>query len=57
MGKPDQRIGAKYAVITTKHHDGVSLWNSKAENAIQFPKILWLKRCSNSFCSALKNQD
>lgn len=26
--------GAKYAVITTKHHDGVSLWNSKAEKAI-----------------------
>lgn len=22
--------GAKYAVITTKHHDGVSLWNSKS---------------------------
>jgi len=26
--------GAKYAVITSKHHDGVSLWNSKAEKAI-----------------------
>ncbi|MBB4805286.1 alpha-L-fucosidase [Chryseobacterium defluvii] len=29
--------GAKYAVITTKHHDGVSLWDSKAENAITIP--------------------
>lgn len=25
--------GAKYAVITTKHHDGVALWDSKATNA------------------------
>ena len=25
--------GAKYAVITTKHHDGVSLWDSKMPNA------------------------
>ncbi|WP_316804936.1 alpha-L-fucosidase [Pedobacter nototheniae] len=25
--------GAKYAVITTKHHDGVSLWNTKAADA------------------------
>ncbi len=26
--------GAKYTVITTKHHDGVSLWDSKADKAI-----------------------
>ena len=26
--------GAKYAVITTKHHDGVALWDTKARNAI-----------------------
>ncbi|QDW26249.1 alpha-L-fucosidase [Pedobacter sp. KBS0701] len=25
--------GAKYAVITTKHHDGVALWDSKIPNA------------------------
>lgn len=25
--------GAKYAVITTKHHDGVALWDSKAAGA------------------------
>ncbi|WP_262483531.1 alpha-L-fucosidase [Chryseobacterium sp. P1-3] len=29
--------GAQYAVITTKHHDGVSLWNSKADKAITVP--------------------
>lgn len=26
--------GAKYAVITSKHHDGVSLWNSKQPQAL-----------------------
>ncbi|WP_443939993.1 alpha-L-fucosidase [Pedobacter sp. MW01-1-1] len=26
--------GAKYAVITSKHHDGVSLWDTKAPNAV-----------------------
>jgi len=30
--------GAKYAVITTKHHDGVALWNSKAEKATTIPR-------------------
>ncbi|KXH81098.1 alpha-L-fucosidase [Chryseobacterium kwangjuense] len=42
--QPDQwtrlikESGAQYAVITTKHHDGVSLWNSKAENVITIPQ-------------------
>lgn len=26
--------GAKYTVITTKHHDGISLWDSKQDNAL-----------------------
>lgn len=26
--------GAKYTVITTKHHDGISMWNTKADKAI-----------------------
>jgi alpha-L-fucosidase len=30
--------GAKYAVITTKHHDGISMWDSNAEKAITIPK-------------------
>lgn len=42
--KPDEWVklikdsGARYAVITTKHHDGVSLWDSKAEKATTIPK-------------------
>lgn len=27
-----KKSGAKYAVITSKHHDGVALWNSKAHD-------------------------
>lgn len=30
--------GAKYSVITTKHHDGVALWDSKAEKATTVPQ-------------------
>lgn len=30
--------GAKYSVITTKHHDGVALWNSQAEKATTISK-------------------
>lgn len=29
-----EQSGAKYTVITSKHHDGVSLWDSKATQAI-----------------------
>lgn len=47
--------GAKYSVITTKHHDGVSLWNSKAEKAITIPKnSLAKKDVLTPFVTALK---
>ncbi|REC63908.1 alpha-L-fucosidase [Chryseobacterium pennae] len=47
--------GAKYAVITTKHHDGVSLWNSKAEKATSIPQnSLAKKDILSPFVSALK---
>lgn len=42
--QPDQwtqlikESGAQYTVITAKHHDGVSLWNSKAEKAVTIPQ-------------------
>lgn len=29
-----KQAGAKYTVITTKHHDGISLWNTKADKAM-----------------------
>lgn len=59
--KPEQWVnlikesGAKYAVITTKHHDGVSLWNSKAEKAISIPRNSSAKQdVLSPFVSALK---
>lgn len=35
--------GARYAVITSKHHDGVALWNTKA-NALSIPAASPTKR-------------
>ncbi|SFN39831.1 alpha-L-fucosidase [Chryseobacterium oleae] len=32
-----KKSGAQYAVITTKHHDGVALWNSKGEQSTTIP--------------------
>ena len=29
-----KQSGAKYAVITAKHHDGIALWDTKCENAL-----------------------
>ena len=47
--------GAKYTVITTKHHDGVSLWNTKAEKATSIPQnSLAKKDVLSPFISALK---
>ncbi|SIP86378.1 alpha-L-fucosidase [Chryseobacterium sp. RU37D] len=47
--------GAKYAVITTKHHDGVALWDSKADKSITIPKnSLAKKDVLTPFISELK---
>jgi alpha-L-fucosidase len=61
--KPDEWVklikdsGAKYAVITTKHHDGIALWNSKAEKATTIPKnSLAQKDVLTPFVSELKKQ-
>jgi alpha-L-fucosidase len=60
--QPDQWVnlikesGAKYAVITTKHHDGISLWNSNAEKAITVPNhSLAKKDVLSPFISSLKS--
>ncbi|MCT2560365.1 alpha-L-fucosidase [Chryseobacterium herbae] len=47
--------GAQYAVITTKHHDGVALWNSKAEKSITIPAhSLAKKDVMTPFVNSLK---
>lgn len=53
-----QKSGAKYTVITTKHHDGVSLWDSKAQHAITTIKDAAAKKdVLTPFISALKKTD
>ncbi|MES2650095.1 MAG: alpha-L-fucosidase [Bacteroidota bacterium] len=47
--------GAKYAVITTKHHDGVALWDTKTPNATTTLKHSAAKRdVISPFVTALK---
>ncbi len=47
--------GAKYAVITTKHHDGVALWDTKTPNATTTLKHSAAKRdLISPFVTALK---
>ncbi len=48
--------GAKYAVITTKHHDGVALWNTK-QNNLSIPKLAPVaKDVLTPFVNALKEK-
>ncbi|WP_443944357.1 alpha-L-fucosidase [Pedobacter sp. AW1-32] len=50
-----QESGAKYAVITSKHHDGVALWNSKAKDALTIPQSGAAKKdVLTPFVTALK---
>ena len=45
-----QESGARYAVITTKHHDGVALWNTKAGDLSVVKSNSCQTRCSGSVC-------
>jgi alpha-L-fucosidase len=50
--------GAKYAVITSKHHDGVALWDSKVDKAITIEKHGAAKRdVLSPFLKALKRKE
>jgi alpha-L-fucosidase len=48
--------GAKYAVLTSKHHDGVALWNSKAGNLNVVRKTPASRDLVAPFCDALRKQ-
>jgi len=48
--------GAKYAVLTSKHHDGVALWNSKAGDLNVVRKTPASKDLVAPFCEALRKQ-
>jgi alpha-L-fucosidase len=47
--------GARYAVLTSRHHDGVSLWNTKQSGAISIPRNSAARKdVMTPFISALK---
>lgn len=46
--------GARYAVITTKHHDGVALWKTKASNLNVVKKTPFRKDAIAPFFAALR---
>lgn len=46
--------GAKYAVLTTKHHDGVALWNSREADLTVVKKTPAGKDLVAPFCDALR---
>ena len=45
--------GAKYAVLTTKHHDGVALWDTKAGDLSVVKKSPAARDLISPFCNAL----
>ncbi len=49
--------GARYAVITTKHHDGVALWNTKASDLNVVKKTPFKKDAIAPFFAALRKDD
>lgn len=49
--------GAKYTVITTKHHDGVALWNTKYNDLNTVGKTKAKKDLITPFVKAARNED
>ena len=61
--KPDEwaslikESGAKYAVLTAKHHDGVALWDTKAGDLNVVKKTPAARDLVFPFCNALRKSD
>ncbi len=49
--------GAKYAVLTTKHHDGVALWDTKFSNLNVVDSTPANRDLVKPFCKALRKND
>jgi alpha-L-fucosidase len=49
--------GAKYAVITTKHHDGVALWNTKQGDLSTVKKTKAKRDLISPFVKAIREQN
>lgn len=48
--------GARYAVITTKHHDGVALWDTKMSSLNVVGRTPAKRDLITPFCEALRDQ-
>lgn len=49
--------GAKYSVLTTKHHDGVALWDSNTDHYTTVKSTAAKKDIVTPFVKALKDED
>jgi alpha-L-fucosidase len=52
-----KKIGARYAVLTTKHHDGVALWDTQLSDLNVKEKTPAQKDLVAPFVTALRNED
>jgi alpha-L-fucosidase len=49
--------GARYAVLTSKHHDGVALWDTRQSDLSVVRKTPAARDLITPFCKALREQD
>ena len=49
--------GARYAVLTSKHHDGVALWDTRQSDLNVVKKTPAARDLITPFCDALRKQD
>jgi alpha-L-fucosidase len=49
-----RRAGARYAILTTKHHDGVALWNTKQSSLNVVEKTPAGRDLIGPYCEALR---
>lgn len=51
-----KKIGARYAVLTTKHHDGVALWDTKLSHVNVKEKTMAKRDLVAPYVTALRNE-
>jgi len=51
-----KKVGARYAVLTTKHHDGVALWNTSLSHLNVVEKTPAKRDLVRPFADALRNE-
>ncbi len=51
-----KEAGARYSVLTSKHHDGVALWNSKMSNLSVVNKTPAARNLLTPYVKALREE-